>query len=75
MRISDYQLYVSNNCDGCHKVMAELQKENIEVRTVNIDQEEFNLPFSPIILPALVRKNKLVGYGVNDIIKVLSGIH
>ncbi len=66
-----YQLFISNKCCGCDQILGHLKKENISVTTINIDNEEINLPFSLTILPALVKENKLISYGVDDIIQQL----
>ena len=72
---AEYQLYVSNNCDGCTKIMTAIEEQNIVVTTVNIDFDGVDLPFTPLILPALVKKNKVVGYGFKDIIALLNQKH
>jgi len=68
---SQYQLFVSNKCCCCDKVLEQIAKEKISVLTINVDDGEVLLPFSLTILPALVKGEKLIGYGVDDIIKHL----
>ena len=38
----------------------------------NIDEEDYQLPFKLMILPALIKEKKLIGYGFNDITKHLN---
>jgi len=71
---SEYQLFISDKCCCCDKILNHLKKENISITTINVDNEGINLPFSLTILPALVREKKLIGYGVDDIIKRLKSI-
>lgn len=70
-KTSEYQLYVSTKCSCCDKILALLESEQIVIPTINIDNEEYRLPFKLMILPALVTQKKLVGYGCDDIIKHL----
>lgn len=67
---SIYRLFISNNCKGCEQVLERLKLLNIHVTVVNISTEEVNLPFSLMITPALVKENKLMGYGP-DIVNYL----
>jgi len=66
--LSSYHLFVSNKCTCCDKILNYLKTEKISIETTNIDEEEYHLPFSLIILPALVKEKKLIGYGCDDII-------
>ncbi len=66
--LSNYRLYVSNNCGGCRKVLMLLNQENISVKTINVDHENYTLPFPLLVFPALIKNEKLVGYGAKDII-------
>jgi hypothetical protein len=66
--INSYHLFVSNKCCCCDKIITYLKKEGISIKTTNIDYEEYNLPFSIMILPALIKEKKLIGYGYKDII-------
>lgn len=63
-----YELYISNRCLSCTKLTEYLKKHRINVKTINIDEEKYNLPFSLMILPALIKGKKLIGYGYKDII-------
>lgn len=63
-----YQLFVSNHCTSCSKIQAFLNENNISFFATNIDEDEFSLPFSLMIIPALIKDNKLIAYGV-DIIR------
>lgn len=65
--IKQYKLYISTECKCCNKVLDYLYAKKIAVKTINIDTEEYELPFKLMVLPALVKENKLVGYGFNDI--------
>ena len=69
--LNSYQLYVSNKCCSCDKVLAHLEYEKISIPTINVDSDEYHLPFTLTIFPALVKEKKLVGYGVDDIISCL----
>ncbi len=66
-----YQLFISNKCTCCDKILMYLKREKITVKTINIDEEDYNLPFSLIIIPALVQEKRLVGYGADDIMSFL----
>ena len=65
---SKYQLFVSSKCSCCDKILNLLKKEAISVPIINDDEKKADLPFSITILPALVKENKLIGYGCDDII-------
>lgn len=72
--LSNYQLYVSNNCTGCKKLLHQLNQQNITIKTINVDEDGYNLPFPLIIFPALVKKEKIISYGTKDIIAHLINI-
>ena len=61
--MNNYTLYVDNNCSSCKKIQHFIHENNIPVNTVNIDEENYDLPFSIIIIPALVKGKKLLAYG------------
>ncbi len=61
--MSLYQLYVGNQCKSCENIISFLKQNNITITVINIDEEEYNLPFSLMIVPALVKNNRLIGYG------------
>jgi len=65
-----YRLYVGDNCCSCNNIEQFLNKNNITIPIINIDKEEYDLPFSLMIIPALVKNEKLIGYGP-DIMKYL----
>lgn len=67
---STYRLFISNNCRGCEQVLEKLTLLNINISVVNVSTEEVNLPFSLMITPALIKDDKLVGYGP-DIVNYL----
>jgi len=66
-----YQLFVSNRCTCCDKILSYLKDEKIIIPTTNVDIEEYNLPFSLTIFPALVKEKQLISYGCDDIINHL----
>ncbi len=68
MKGEGYALYVGNDCFSCNKIEQFIKENNVNVSTINIDEEEYNLPFSLMIIPALVKNKKLIAYGP-DIIK------
>ena len=61
--MNNYTLYVDNNCSSCKKIQQYISENNIPVKTVNIDEENYDLPFTIMIIPALVKENKLLAYG------------
>ncbi|PCJ27834.1 MAG: hypothetical protein COA97_02545 [Flavobacteriales bacterium] len=65
---SKYQLFVSNKCSCCDKIVDYLKRKKISISTINIDKEDYTLPFSLMIFPALVKEKKVVSYGCDDII-------
>lgn len=58
-----YTLFVGNNCCSCNKITQYISKNNIDIPAVNIDDEDYSLPFSLMIIPALVLDKKLIAYG------------
>lgn len=70
--LSNYQLYISNNCGGCKKVLSQLSIEGIEIKTINIDSENYTLPFPLLVFPALIKNHKIIGYGAKDILAHLT---
>lgn len=70
--LEKYQLYISDTCPSCDNVLKKLQEHKIDISTVNIDTENNQLPFKLMVIPALVKENKLISYGCNDIIASLS---
>jgi len=71
--MNNYTLYVDNNCSSCKKIQQYINENNIPVNTVNIDEENYDLPFTIMIIPALVKENKLLAYGP-DITAILDHI-
>ncbi|PKP46672.1 MAG: hypothetical protein CVT95_06695 [Bacteroidetes bacterium HGW-Bacteroidetes-12] len=67
---SSYTLFIGNNCSGCKQILDKLNKLDINVEIINIYEEKPNLPFALMIVPALVKNNRLIGYGI-DIVKYL----
>ena len=63
-----YKLFVSNQCQSCNNVVSRLKENNIKISTVNIDYDNYTLPFKLMVIPALVKENKLISYGCNDIL-------
>lgn len=72
LKSNTYQLYISNQCTCCVKTLNYLSSKKIKIETVNIDEEDYQLPFKLMILPALIKEKKLIGYGFNDITKHLN---
>lgn len=69
--LSNYQLFVSINCGGCNKIVSTLKKENISIKTINVDIDSYNLPFPLLVFPALIKNEKIIGYGAKDILSHL----
>lgn len=67
-----YQLYISSSCKSCDTVLNKLKEQKIDVSTVTIDTENYQLPFKIMVIPALVKNEKLISYGCNDILASLS---
>ena len=66
-----YQLFVKTKCSDCDKILSELKNDEITVPTINIDTDNFKLPFNLVIFPALVKGDNLISYGYNDIMAYL----
>ena len=71
--MNSYTLYVDNNCSSCKKIQQYIKENNILVNIVNIDEETYELPFTIMIIPALVRNKKLLAYGP-DILSILEKV-
>jgi len=67
---STYTLFIGNNCLGCKQILDKLNKLNINITVINIHNEKPNLPFSILIVPALIKNDRLIAYGI-DIVKYL----
>lgn len=67
---SPYTLFIGNNCSGCKQILEKLNQLDVDVKIINIYEETPNLPFALMIVPALVKNNRLIGYGI-DIVKYL----
>jgi glutaredoxin len=63
-----YTLYVGNNCCSCNNIHQFLKENNINISTINIDEQEYHLPFSLLVIPALIKNKELIAYGP-DILK------
>ena len=72
--INNYTLYVGNTCSCCDKVEDYIKQYNLDIKVVNIDNEDCHLPFQLIIVPALLNGDELVAYGP-DILKHLEGMN
>lgn len=70
--LGKYQLYISSTCKSCDNVLHKLEEHKIDVSTINVDTEKYQLPFKIMIIPALVKDEKLISYGCDDILASLS---
>lgn len=70
----EYQLYVGNDCNCCERVIASVQEKSVPVKIINIDNDDYDLSFSLMIIPALVKEDKLIGYGA-DIQHYFDGVN
>lgn len=61
--MENYALFVDNNCSSCKNIQRFIIEHKISVNTININEENYNLPFVITITPALVKDNKLLAYG------------
>lgn len=68
--MNNYELYLDSNCSSCKRILLYISENNISVKTVNIDNEDYDLPFPLMIIPALIKSKKLLAYGP-DIIPYL----
>ena len=66
-----YQLFISSKCSCCEKVLTYLKTKNITLTITNVDIDEYVLPFSVLMFPALVLGNQLISYGFEDIVAKL----
>ena len=69
--IEDYQLYISSNCHSCKKVLYRLKQNETQISVINIDTDNYQLPFKIMVIPALVKEKRLIGYGYKDILQKL----
>ncbi len=74
-KLSSYQLFISSACNCCDKVIHQLKHDKLDITTVNIDKDTYQLPFSVMMLPALIKEEKLIAYGANDILKHLKELN
>jgi len=58
-----YQLIIGSNCKCCQKAINSLNNKKILYSITNIDYTTPDLPFSLMVVPALVLQNKLIAYG------------
>lgn len=63
----EYQLYITDNCVGCDRVVEELRNMQFECEVVNVSSRD-DCPV--MIFPALKEGDKLLAYG-DDIVEVL----
>ena len=71
---NSYQLFITSKCSCCEDVLAFVKSEKLTISITNVDEEEYNLPFSVMMFPALVLGNKLMSYGCEDIISKLKPV-
>jgi len=67
----NYTLYICNHCRGCEKVIDFLRTNNILIKEINIDVDKVEEPISLMVIPALLKNNTIIAYGI-DIIEYLS---
>jgi len=60
-----YQLYVGNQCSSCERIITYLENKKITISVINIDNEDYDLPFSLMVIPALVNGERLLCYGAD----------
>lgn len=70
--LSKYRLFISDSCDSCNHTLLKLKENNLNVSTVNIETEKYQLPFKLMVIPALVKDEKLISYGCDDILASLN---
>ena len=63
MNEPNYTLYTGNHCASCVKVATYLEKNDITFDEVNIDTDDYELPFTLMVIPALIENNELLAYG------------
>jgi glutaredoxin len=63
--MENYTLFVDNSCSSCKKIQQYINVNNIPVKTINIDNETYDLPFVIMVVPALVNQKKLIAYGTD----------
>ena len=66
-----YQLFIRSKCSCCNEILKYVKSEKNDILVTNVDEQEYNLPFSLVIFPALILNEKLVSYGCEDIIERL----
>lgn len=63
-----YQIFIGDNCPSCEKVISFMKMKGLDIAVVNIDHDtSYELPFSLVIVPALVKNKELKAYGVDII--------
>ena len=60
-------LYVSNDCVQCGRVVDYLQRKEIDLLIVNVDDEGDSPPNPAFIYPVLYINNELCAYGLDII--------
>lgn len=69
--MSNFTVYVSENCNGCVPVLQYIEGKDLPCEVVNVDFEETMPPPNLLVFPALFFKDRLLAYG-SDIIDVLN---
>ena len=73
MNSEEYTVYIGNNCCCCNNIIQFISNNNLDVSSINIDNEAYTLPFSLMVIPALIQNKKLIAYGP-DIITHLKNL-
>lgn len=69
-----YQLYTSNHCIACTKVIQEIELLNLSnLEIINTDKDSRQPPHNLLVYPALLKQQNLLAYGL-DIIAYLKNI-
>ena len=61
--MSEFTLYIGENCHQCASVAEYMDNNNISYRKVNVDHTEENPPVTLFAFPALFKGNSLLRYG------------
>ena len=68
---NEYCIYIRTNCRSCQRIAQFIKEKRINIRLINIDNQDEKLPARLMIFPALLLGNKIIAYG-DDIIDRLN---